>query len=181
MVLLLILQLGVIQCLLSTLRWMTALYRPPRKAALDDVMRRVRGAMAMRWSQLTAGVSGGFTSPGEWRYRGRLARPGSGKRTVCDLFGAAALTDELAVRLLLRQELDARFLRRRDGRFDTHILEPGVSMRATGCLRRRHSIQRWRNWFNLHLPNINGNTSASGAAKRSGKAPFVQQTGCYHD
>ena len=111
---------------------MTALYRPPRKAALDDVMRRVRGR------------HGNEMVPTDRRGIRRLYQVLESGGTVVVLpdqvpangqfvtfFGAAALTDELAVRLQKKtaaRALMLSFLRRRDGRFDIHILEPGESL-----------------------------------------------------
>ena len=111
---------------------MTALYRPPRKAALDDVMRRVRG------------LHGNEMVPTDRRGIRRLYQVLESGGTVVVLpdqvpangqfvtfFGTAALTDELAVRLQKKtaaRALMLSFLRRRDGRFDTHILEPPESL-----------------------------------------------------
>ncbi len=111
---------------------MTALYRPPRKAALDDVMRRVRGR------------HGNEMVPTDRRGIRRLYQVLESGGTVVVLpdqvpangqfvtfFGTAALTDELAVRLQKKtaaRALMLSFLRRRDGRFDTHILDPGESL-----------------------------------------------------
>ena len=111
---------------------MTALYRPPRKAALDDVMRRVRGRHG---NEMVPTDRRGIRRLYQVLDRGGTVVvlpdqvPANGQFVT--FFGNAALTDELAVRLQKKtaaRALILSFLRRRDGRFDTHILEPGESL-----------------------------------------------------
>ena len=106
---------------------MTALYQPPRSPALNEIMRNVREG------------HGNEMVPTDRRGIRRLYRVLKGGGTVVILpdqvpvtgrfipfFGTAALTDELAVRLLKKtgaKMLMLAFLRRFDGKFDVYVSE----------------------------------------------------------
>ena len=115
---------------------MTALYQPPRMAAMDAVMARVR---ARHGNEMVPTSRAGLT-----RLYRALESGGSvvvlpdqvpARGEYIDFFGHKALTDPLAIRLAEKtgaRVLGITILRSEDGRFAAHVIEPPADIYKGG-------------------------------------------------
>jgi Kdo2-lipid IVA lauroyltransferase/acyltransferase len=107
---------------------MTALYHPPKRKVMRSLMAEVRGQHGNEMVPTTRqGLARLYRALNEGRTVVVLPDqiPTSGR--YIPFIGPLALTDELSVRLLKKTSarvLGLSIIRRNDGRFDIHILEP---------------------------------------------------------